>query len=113
MLVQLQAPNPAGAIDAGAYCTLIFKEAGAANALRIPATALIAHDGGSQQVAVLTPGNIARLKTVTLGRDHGNAVDVVAGLAPGDRVIDSPPETLRDGDHVRLGAEQAHETPAP
>lgn len=53
---------------------------------------------------MLTPGNIARLKTVTLGRDHGNAVDVVAGLAPGDRVIDSPPETLRDGDHVRLGA---------
>jgi RND family efflux transporter MFP subunit len=104
MLVQLQAPNPAGAIDAGAYCTLIFKEAGAANALRIPATALIAHDGGSQQVAVLRPGNIARLRTVTLGRDHGNAVDVVAGLAPGDRVIDSPPETLRDGDHVRLGA---------
>jgi hypothetical protein len=69
-----------------------------------PRHALIAHDGGSQQVAVLTPGNIARLRTVTLGRDHGNAVDVVAGLAPGDRVIDSPPETLRDGDHVRLGA---------
>ena len=102
MLVQLQAANPRGAISAGAYCTLTFPTAGVASALRIPATALMSSDTGSQ-VAILTPGNVVRLKHVELGRDYGNAVDVVAGLARGDRLIDSPPETLRDGDHVRVG----------
>jgi hypothetical protein len=29
---------------------------------------------------------------------------LVAGLAPADRVIDSPPETLQTGDVVRLAA---------
>jgi RND family efflux transporter MFP subunit len=102
MLVQLQAPNPGGAIGAGAYCKLVFHAAGTGSALRLPATALIATDAGSQ-VAVLGAGNAVRIKSVKLGRDYGNEVDVVAGLAPGDRVIDSPPETLRNGDHVQLG----------
>lgn len=101
MLVQLQAPNPAGAIGAGAYCTLSFRESSSGNTIRIPATALISADVGSR-VAVLGVGNVVRLKSVTLGHDYGNAVDVVAGLSSGDHVIDSPPETLRDGDHVRL-----------
>lgn len=102
MLVQLRAPNPGGAIGAGAYCTIVFHAPGTGNATRIPATALVATDSGSQ-VAVLGAGNVVRLKSVTLGHDDGNAVDVLAGLAPGDRVIDSPPETLRNGDHVQLG----------
>lgn len=101
MLVQLQAPNPGSAINAGAYCTLIFSRTGTSRAMRVPATALISSDTGSQ-VAVLTAGNVVRLKPVKLGRDYGNAVDVVAGLTQGDRIIDSPPETLRNGDHVRL-----------
>jgi RND family efflux transporter MFP subunit len=101
MLIQLQAPNPAGAIGAGAYCTLTFQQTGVAGAMRIPATALVSSDAGSQ-VAVLGPGDVVRIVRVQLGRDYGNAVDVVAGLMPGDRVIDSPPETLRNGDHVRL-----------
>ncbi len=102
MLVQLQAPNPGGAIGAGAYCKVVFHAAGTGNALRIPATALIATNAGAQ-VAVLGAGNVTSIKSIKLGRDYGNEVDVVAGLAPGDRVIDSPPETLRNGDHVQLG----------
>jgi hypothetical protein len=66
------------------------------------------------QVAVLGDGNKAVLKTVQLGRDFGDSVEVVAGLSPSDQVIDSPPETLQSGDAVQLaskpvspGAQQA------
>jgi hypothetical protein len=44
------------------------------------------------------------LKSVQLGRDFGDSVEVTAGLTPQDQVIDSPPETLRTGDSVELAA---------
>ena len=53
---------------------------------------------------MLGDGNKAVLKTVQLGRDFGDSVEVTAGLAPEDRVIDSPPETLQSGDEVQLAA---------
>jgi hypothetical protein len=46
------------------------------------------------------------LKTVQLGRDFGDSVEVTAGLTPQDKVIDSPPETLQAGDTVQLAATQ-------
>jgi hypothetical protein len=54
------------------------------------------------QVAVLGEGDKVVFKPIQLGRDFGDSVEVTAGLAPQDRVIDSPPETLRNGDAVQL-----------
>ena len=39
-----------------------------------------------------------------IGHDFGDSLEVVAGLTPSDRVIDSPPETLQTGDQVQLAA---------
>jgi len=44
------------------------------------------------------------VKSIQLGRDFGDSVEVTAGLAPQDRVIASPPETLQDGDVVQTVA---------
>jgi hypothetical protein len=71
--------------------------------VRLPATALMLVNRGVQ-VAVLGDGNKVVLKSVQLGRDFGDSVEVTAGLTPQDRVIDSPPETLRTGDSVELTA---------
>ena len=65
--------------------------------VRLPATALMPVNRGVQ-VAVLDNDNKVVLKSIQLGRDFGDTVEVTAGLAPQDRVIDSPPETLRSGD---------------
>ena len=104
MLIQLQAANPAGSIGAGSYCQVRFdlpQDGG--QGLRVPATALIITNAGAR-VAVLGAGNKVVMKNVTLGRDYGDAVDVTAGLASGDRIIDTPPESLRGGDTVKLAA---------
>lgn len=101
MLIQLQAPNADGAIGAGAYCQVRFHRPAQLGTLRIPATALITTNAGSK-VAVVGAGNAVTLKSVGLGHDYGTSVDVTSGLAPSDQVIDNPPETLRNGDHVQI-----------
>ena len=103
MLVELQADNADGKLVGGAYCRVNFQIPGDPNVLRIPATALTPVNRGVQ-VAIVGDGNKVVLKSIQLGRDFGDTVEVVAGLDPQDRVINSPPETLQSGDVVQLVA---------
>jgi len=111
VLVELQADNPDGKLLGGAYCRVDFQIPGDPNMVRLPATALMLVNRGVQ-VAVVGDGNKVVLKSVQLGRDFGDSVEVTAGLTPQDRVIDSPPETLRTGDTVELAAAMPSSTAA-
>jgi RND family efflux transporter MFP subunit len=105
MLVQLQADNPRGAIGAGSYAQISFPMAATGAGLRVPATALVVNNDGAQ-LALLGPGGRVALRNVKLGRDYGDSVEVIAGLSAQDRVIDTPPETLRNGDAVHVAGGQ-------
>jgi len=48
------------------------------------------------------------LRSVKLGRDFGNTVEVLAGLNADDRVINNPPDSIADGMTVQV--EQPTET---
>ena len=48
------------------------------------------------------PTTGCRLKVVTIRRDLGTNVEVGSGLSPSDRVIDNPPDAIRDGDPVKV-----------
>ena len=101
MLVELQADNADGKLLGGTYCQVAFRIPGDPNMVRLPATALLPVNQGAE-VAVLGDGNKVVLKSVQLGRDFGDSVEVISGLAPRDQVIDSPPETLQSGDVIQL-----------
>ena len=103
MQVELQADNAAGKLFGGSYCNVHFEVPIDANLVKIPSTALITGNQGTQ-VAALDGNDKVVLKSVRLGRDLGDSVEVVAGLSPSDRIINSPPETLASGDAVRLAA---------
>jgi RND family efflux transporter MFP subunit len=103
MLVELQADNSAKKFSPGTYCQVQFQLPGDPNLVQVPATALISGDHGTQ-AAILDDGNKVVMKPIQLGRDFGDSVEVVAGLTASDRVIDSPPETLQNGDQVQLAA---------
>jgi RND family efflux transporter MFP subunit len=112
MTVELQADNADGKLLGGSYGRVTFQIPGDPNMVRLPATALMPVNRGVQ-VAVLGADNKVVLKSIQLGRDFGDSVEVTAGLAPQDRVIDSPPETLRNGDTVHLAAATPSSTAAP
>jgi RND family efflux transporter MFP subunit len=102
MLVQLAVENPKGELLPGAFATVQFEQAALAdNAVVIPPGALITGRDGTQ-VAVLDAGNRVRIKKVAIERDLGNAIQLGEGVSKADRIIDSPPDGLADGDQVKV-----------
>jgi len=109
MLVQLAVDNPKGELLPGAFATVLFDQAAAAgDAVAVPPGALIMGRSGAQ-VAVLDTGNHVHIKKVTIARDFGNVVQLGEGVTRADRIIDSPPDGIADGDLVRV----ADNKPAP
>jgi multidrug efflux pump subunit AcrA (membrane-fusion protein) len=101
VLVQVEAPNPDRALKPGAYAQASFPVAGASGAVALPASALIVGESGTQ-VALVGADGKAHLRTIRIGQDHGNTVEVSSGVTPRDRVIDNPPDSLADGDAVQV-----------
>ena len=67
-------------------------------------------------MAILGPGNKVEMKQVKLGRNLGTEFEVLKGLALTDTVINSPPDSLSEGEVVRVAkdsqAAPAHEAAA-
>jgi len=112
MQVELQADNATGKFFGGSYCNVHFEFPVDPNLVKIPSTALVTGNQGTQ-VATLDGNDKVVLKNVQLGRDFGDSVEVVAGLSPSDRIINSPPETLAAGDAVRVAATTPQTAAAP
>jgi membrane fusion protein, multidrug efflux system len=109
--VELQVANPHNEIFAGSYAQVRFDEIPtAAQVLVLSDNALIFRAQG-MQVAVLGSDNKVQLRSVTLGRDFGNTVEVLAGLNADDRIINNPPDSIADGMDVQV--EQTAETNSP
>jgi len=103
LLIQFQIDNADHALKPGDYVQVSFDLPATAEAIQAPPSALMFRDSG-MAVAVVGPGQRAVIKPVTLGRDFGGTVEIATGLGPGDRVIDNPPDSLRNGDEIRLAA---------
>jgi len=102
-LLQFQVDNPQGLIKPGDYAEMHFSIPGPPGAVHVPATALMFRDQG-MMVATVDPANHVRLKVVTIRRDLGTNVEVGSGLSQDDRVVDNPPDAIREGDLVKIQA---------
>jgi RND family efflux transporter MFP subunit len=109
-LVQLLVDNAGHQLLPGSFVTLHFALPVREGALRVPASALI-FDNRGLHVATVDSQDTVRFKAVTIAQDLGNVVEIGSGLADGERVIDTPPDGLGEGDRVRVakpGGEAAH-----
>ena len=101
VLVQLWADNPKGELWPGTFAQVTFQLPANPDALLIPSGALIFQEHGAQ-AAVVDADDTVRLKTIQIGKDEGTRLEVMSGLTAQDRVIDSPPDTLSEGETVRI-----------
>ena len=100
-LVQLAVDNAAGELLPGGYANVALQLPGNTEALSIPASALIFGREGLR-VGTVTPDNKVLLKPITIVRDLGKTIELGSGISPSDRIIESPPDGLADGDPVHV-----------
>jgi RND family efflux transporter MFP subunit len=102
--VEVDVNNPGDRIKTGAYVFVHLKlpdnQTHAAESLDIPANTLLFRAEGLRVGVVRN--NQAELVPITIGRDYGSTVEVVAGLSPTDQVIVSPSDSLTSGTAVRV-----------
>lgn len=101
LLVEVDVVNSTGLLFPGAYTEVHFKIKSNGSTLIIPSTSLVFRSEGLR-VPIVVNGNRAKLKPVTLGRDFGNTVEVLSGLSDDASVIADPPDSLVDGEIVRV-----------
>jgi multidrug efflux pump subunit AcrA (membrane-fusion protein) len=103
LLVELYAENSDGLLQPGAYLQADFELPTNPNVVRIPTSALVFRERG-MEVAIVGPGDRIELKPITIGRNLGTEVEVLTGLGPTERLVNSPPDSLATGDVVRVVA---------
>jgi RND family efflux transporter MFP subunit len=106
LLVEVDVVNSTGLLLPGAYAEVHLRIKSHVSTLLIPATALIFRSQGLR-VATIVDGNRAALVPLTLGRDFGNEVEVVSGLSENALVVLTPPDSLVDGQLIRIAESKA------
>ena len=108
-LVELQVDNTDNALHPGDYAQVRFDlPASTSTALQLPASALMFRSGGLS-VAVVGADRRIQMRRISIAHDLGTTVEVASGLQPTDAVVDNPPDSLSQGDKVRLiGGARGH-----
>lgn len=107
--VELELDNGNGEIFPGAYAEVHFKLPPNTQSLRLPANTVLFRSAGLQ-VATLDAQLRVKLKSIVQGRDFGNSIEVLSGLAAHETVVLNPPDSIADGVQVRIAAPDATQT---
>ncbi|MEJ8821140.1 efflux RND transporter periplasmic adaptor subunit [Variovorax humicola] len=103
MQVEVALPNRDGTLLPGAYVQVSLPLA-ASQSLTVPSNALLFRAEGTR-VALVDANNKIRLRPVTVGRNYGETVELLDGIAATDRLVLNPADSLADGDVVALAKE--------
>jgi RND family efflux transporter MFP subunit len=105
LLVEVDVDNPKGRLLPGSYVSVHLKLPQTLPVLTIPSNTLLFRSEGLR-VAVVRDGQ-AQLLPITMGRDFGSTVEVVAGLNRSDSVVLNPSDSLISGTTVRVNPQRS------
>jgi len=98
MQVEIRLPNADGKLLPGAFVQVSLGLE-ASGALTIPTNALLFRPEGPRVAAVGADGKVS-LRAVKIGRNFGEAIEVLDGVGATDQLVLNPSDSLNDGDAV-------------
>jgi RND family efflux transporter MFP subunit len=110
LLAEVDVDNRSGELLPGSYAEVHLNVSTNVPALIVPVSALILEPDGLH-VATVDATNHAHIVLVTEGRDSGSTMEILSGLAPGQSIIANPPDSLTDGELVRVVTPDAETKP--
>jgi len=104
--VWLRVENPKGALKAGTPVHATITGRTVTNALSVPSAAIMTgQEGGGKYVMVIASDSTAHKKTVNLGVQSENRVQVVSGISASDMVISTGGYGLEENTKVKIGTD--------
>lgn len=101
LLTEVDVPNKDGRLLPGSFGEVHFAVGNNVNKVTVPVNAMLFRAQGAQ-VAVVAPDNKIQLRAINIGRDYGTTLEILGGVAPTDRVVINPADSLEDGQLVNL-----------
>jgi membrane fusion protein, multidrug efflux system len=109
VVVRASVPNPDGALKPGMFLTVKMRQ-DRERIVMIPEQALVPEEG--RQFVFVAEGERAAKREVAIGRRKPGRVEIIRGLAAGDRVIVEGTQKVRDGGAIRDVTEDAEAPPS-
>jgi multidrug efflux system membrane fusion protein len=101
LLTEVDVPNRDGRLLPGSLGEVHFAVGSGVNKVTVPVNAMLFRAEGPQ-VAVVGPDNKVQLRHINIGRDYGTALEVLGGVAPTDKVVINPADSLEDGQQINV-----------
>jgi RND family efflux transporter MFP subunit len=100
MQIEVALPNRDGTLMPGAFVQVSLPLS-ASKSLVIPTNALLFRAEGLR-VAVVDASSRVHLRSISLGRNYGQTVEVLDGVGVTDRLVLNPSDSLAEGDQVAI-----------
>ena len=96
MLVEVDVLNSDGALLPGSFADVQLIGSRANPPITVPATAIVFRTDGAQ-LAVVGSDNTVHLQKVTVGRDYGDRLEILAGVDEGATIVAVAGDAAREG----------------
>ena len=109
LLTEVDVPNP-GTVLPGSYAQVHFDAKLSGQRFSLPINALLFRPEGTVAAVVSSDGHL-NMKKIGIGRDLGTTVEVLQGIDPTDNIVVNPPDSLEQGEEVRISSPAAGGAP--
>jgi membrane fusion protein, multidrug efflux system len=101
LLTEVDVPNKDARLLPGSFGEVHFAVGTNVNKVTVPVNAMLFRAEGPQ-VAVIGPDSRVQLRHINIGRDYGTTLEILGGVAPTDRVVINPADSLENGQQVNV-----------
>jgi membrane fusion protein, multidrug efflux system len=101
LLTEVDVPNRDGRLLPGSFGEVHFAVGSNVNKVTVPVNAMLFRSEGTR-LAVVGPDNKVELRAISIGKDYGTTLEVLAGVSIEDQIVINPPDSLEDGQQVTL-----------
>jgi RND family efflux transporter MFP subunit len=101
LLTEVDVPNRSDQLFPGGYAQVHLQVKVAASRVQVPVNALLFRSEGLRAV-VVDANHKAHLRALTIGRDFGTTLEVLHGLQADDWIVVNPPDSINEGENVRV-----------
>lgn len=98
---EVDVPNKEGKLLPGSFGQVHFATGNAVPQMTIPVNAMLFRAEGAQ-AAVVGPDGKVTLRSIVIGRDFGNTIEILGGIEPTDQIVINPSDSLENGQQVRI-----------